>query len=100
MKKDLINKIIAEINAPSSFQEKIDELRREKKHRRGKNKIILSVIIELFDEYALPLRYDDTFNNYYLGEFSSKEYEILLTIALRSSCKYFKAIYFDIIWEH
>ena len=30
MKKDLINKIIAEINAPSSFQEKIDELRREK----------------------------------------------------------------------
>ena len=100
MKKDLINKIIAEINAPSSFQEKIDELRCEKKHRRGKNKIILSVIIELFDEYALPLRYDDTFNNYYLGELSSKEYEILLTIALRSSCKYFKAICFDIIWEH
>ncbi len=100
MKNDLINIIVSVVNSNSSFSEKRTQFRQERCRRRGKNRILLSVIIDLFSEYTLPLSLEDSLSVHSLDELTSKEYDMLLSVARRSSCKYFQAICFDIIWEH
>lgn len=100
MKNTLVNSIISIINDSSSFDEKQTALRKERTRRRGRNRIVLSIIIDLLSKYSLPLHFEDTFSICYLDELTSNEYDTLLKVAHRSSCKYFKAVCLDILWEH
>ncbi len=100
MKNNLVNNIISILNANSTIDEKRANFRKEKARCRGKNRTILSIIIDLLSEYTLPLNFDDSFSIYSLDEITSKEYDILLEVANGSSCQYFNAVCFDILWEH
>lgn len=84
----------------SSLDEKRAALSKEKARYRGHNRIVLSIIVELLSEYALPLNFDDTFSIYSLEKTSSKGYDILLEVANGSSYQYIRAVIFDLAWEH
>ena len=100
MKKDFIDNITSIIDEDSSLSEKRMKLRQEKSHRRGRNRIIISVIINMLQEYSLPLNFGDKLNIHDSVELSDKEYDILLAISCRSSCLYFSAVCFEFVWSH
>ena len=100
MKNNFTNNIISILNMDSSLDEKRAALSKEKARYRGHNRIVLSIIVELLSEYALPLNFDDTFSIYSLEKTSSKEYDILLEVANGSSYQYIRAVIFDLAWEH
>lgn len=100
MQNNLVNRIISILDTDSSWDEKRSALRQERGRRRGRNRIVLSFIIDLLYEYILPLNFEDVFSLPTIKELTAKEYDTLLRIAQGSSCHYFKAVWLDLAWEH
>lgn len=100
MKNDFINNMLRILNGSSDTHEKLRDLRKEKTRRRGKNRIIIGVIIELLDQHTLSIDITDDLFIIDIKEFTEKEYKILETIASRSTYHYFQAVSFDILWKH
>lgn len=100
MQNNHIDNIISILNADSSLEEKRAALIKEKCHYKESNATILSIIIEVLSECALPLNFDDALSIYSLDEIDSNGYDVILSIANSSSCHYFNAIAFELAWKH
>ena len=100
MRNDFINKTLHILNHSSSAREKQEGLRKEKAKRRGKNRAILSVIIELLDKHSLSIDITDDLFIIDLKDFTEKEYISLATISHRCTNTYFKATSLEVLWLH
>lgn len=100
MKNDVINKIIDVINNNSSLEDKISQLQLYNSHRRGKNKIIISTIIEMLSKHTLPLHFDEPFYIHYLNMLDPLDYKVLSSISSRSTCLFFNALCLEVIGSH
>lgn len=87
-------------NSESSVHETCNCLRRAMNGRRGENRSLIFVVIEILDCFHLPLKIDEQITIHEIYQISDRNYGYLTKVLPLSENHLFNAICAEILWIH
>lgn len=100
MSHSLEQEIILVLNNDTSLENKRILLQQISKNRRGTNRVLLSVIIQILSKNILPLHYSKSLEDMIYVDLSEPIYTKLNKILGKAQCQYFNAICSELLWNH
>lgn len=97
MSNSIIKDILYVLNNDMPLANKRTTFMDMRKKRRGRNRVLVTLVCDMIGSYVLPLKHDEPLQirEIYLSE---KEYTQLKDILFSSTCTYFNAVCGEILW--